>query len=94
MNRPPLTPAVLVLIDKDSRLSILQDEGVQVAFADERVDRHAVTLLPRKDQAQELHARLEGKVVVSPTNDHGRTAQNAIRQLENSHVITTGRKAE
>lgn len=87
-------PTVLVVVNKDSRVELFQDEGVQVAFADERVDTHAVTLLPRKSQAIELCARLDGKIVVSPAEDHAGTARNAIKQLQSLNIITTGLKAE
>ena len=90
---PPAMPVVLVLIDSKSRLVIRQDANVQVAIADERVDQHAVTLLPRENQAQEIYELLAGKFVVSPAEDHGQTAANAVRQLQSLNIITTGLKA-
>ena len=87
-------PTVLVVVNKDSRVELYQDEAVQVAFADERVDTHAVTLLPRKNQAIELCARLAGKIVVSPAEDHAGTAANAVRQLQSLSTITTGLAAK
>lgn len=94
MNRPPITPAVLIVIDRDSRLSVLQDEGVQVVLVDERADPDVVVLLPRKNQAIELCDRLNGKMVVSPAEDHAGTAANAVRQLTNLQIITIGLAAE
>lgn len=94
MIERPVIPTVLVVVNKDSRVELFQDEGVQVAFADERVDTHAVTLLPRQNQAIELYDRLDGKVVVSPAEDHAGTAANAVRQLTNLQIITTGLKAD
>jgi len=90
----PVIPTVLVVVNKDSRVEILQDMGVQVAFADERVDHHALILLPRQNQSIELCDRLDGMIVVSPAEDHQGTAANAVRQLQSLSVITTGLKAD
>lgn len=94
MIEKPAIPTVLVVVNKDSRVELFQDEAVQVAFADERVDIHAVTLLPRKNQAIDLCARLAGKIVVSPAEDHAGTAANAVRQLQSLNTITTGLAAK
>lgn len=94
MIEKPALPTVLVVVNKDSRVELFQDETVQVAFADERVDTHAVILLPRKNQAIELCARLDGKFVVSPAEDHAGTAANAVRQLQSLNTITTGLAAK
>lgn len=94
MIERPVIPTVLVVVNKDSRVELFQDEAVQVAFADERVDTHAVTLLPRQNQAIELCARLDGKIVVSPAEDHAGTAENAVRQLQFLNIITTGLAAK
>lgn len=77
----PHTPAVLVVIDANSRLGIYQDDGVQVALLDERVNPEFVTLLPRRSQAEEMLAILGGKYPVSLGNDHEMTAANAVSQL-------------
>lgn len=90
----PVIPTVLFVVNKDSQLEVFQDLGVQVAFADERVDIHAVILMPRQNQAIELCDRLEGKIVVSPAEDHAGTAANAIRQLQSLNTITTGLAAK
>ena len=86
-TRPPLTPAVLVLIDRDSRLSILQDEGVQVVLVDERTDPDIVILLPRRDQAEELLLVLGDKYPASRTDDIGITAANALSQLYRRRIL-------
>ncbi|MBU1306881.1 MAG: hypothetical protein KKF33_15350, partial [Alphaproteobacteria bacterium] len=94
MIERPVIPTVLVVVNKDSRIELFQDQGVQVAFADERVDTHSLILLPRKNQAQELYDRLDGKIVVSPAEDHADTAANAVRQIKSLNVIATGLRAE
>ena len=94
MIERPVIPTVLVVVNKDSRIELFQDQAVQVAFADERVDIHAVTLLPRQNQAIELCARLDGKFVVSPSEDNAGTAANAVRQLQSLNTITTGLAAD
>ena len=94
MIEKPAIPTVLVVVNKDSRVELFQDEAVQVAFADERVDTHAVTLLPRQNQSIELFERLDGKIVVSPAEDHAGTAANAVRQLQSLSTITTGLAAK
>lgn len=87
MNRPPLTPAVLVLIDRDSRLSILQDEGVQVVLVDERADPDIVVLLPRSNQAQQLLERIVDKYPASKDHDIGGAAVNALTQLYRRRIV-------
>lgn len=94
MTDRPGMPTVLVVINEHSRIEIFQDLNVQVAFADERVDIHAVILMPRQNQAIELCDRLEGKIVVSPAEDHAGTAANAMRQLQSLNTITTGLAAK
>lgn len=94
MIERPVIPTVLVVVNKDSQLEILQDRGVIVAYSDERVDIHSVTLLPQIGQAIELNDRLDGKIVVSLSEDHGETALHAIRRLRNLSTITTGIKAD
>lgn len=92
-QRPPLTPAVLVLIDSDSRLVLLQDEAVQVVFVDERVD-NSVILMPRQNQSQAIYERLVNKFIFSQGDDVDATAANAISQIQSLNIITAGRKAE
>ena len=75
------------MIDRDSRLSILQDEGVQVVLVDERVDPDVVILLPRRDQAEELPPVLGDKYAASRTDDIGMTAANALAQLYRRRII-------
>ena len=94
MTDRPGMPTVLVVINEHSRIEIFQDLNVQVAFADERVDIHAVILMPRQNQAIELCDRLEGKIVVSPAEDHAGTAENAVRQIQSLNTITTGLAAK
>ena len=86
-DHPPMTPAVLVVIDRNSRLSILQDEGVQVVLVDERADPEMAILLPRKNQAQELLERIVHKYPVSRDHDLSGAAVNAISQLFYHRIV-------
>lgn len=83
----PLTPAVLVVIDHNSRLSILQDEGVQVVLVDERAEPEMAVLLPRKNQAQELLERIATKYPVSRDHDIAGAAVNTITQLFYHRIV-------
>jgi hypothetical protein len=94
MVERPVIPTVLVVVNKDSRLEIYQDQQVQVAFADERVDCHALILLPRVNQSIELDQRIDNMFVVSPAEDHAGTAQNAVNQLRSLKIISTGLVAD
>lgn len=87
MTPRPHTPAVLIVIDANSRLSVLQDAGVQIVLLDERVDPEFVTLLPQRDQKEELLLILGGKYPVSLWDDHGATAANAIAQLLRHRIV-------
>jgi hypothetical protein len=83
----PHTPAVLIVIDANGRLSVLQDAGVQIVLLDERVDPEFVTLLPQRDQKEELLLILGGKYPVSLGNDHAGTAANAYAQLLRHRIL-------
>lgn len=85
--RRPLTPAVLVMIDRNSRLCILQDDGVQVVLVDERADPEVVILVPRRDQAEEMLLVLGDKYPASLRNDFGGTAANALAQLYRRRIL-------
>lgn len=85
--RPPIMPAVLVVIDRDSRLSVLQDEEVQVVLVDERADPDIVVLLPRKNQAQQLLERIADKYPASCDHDIGDAAINALTQLYRRRIV-------
>ena len=87
MTPRPHTPTVLIVIDGNSRLSVLQDAGVQIALLDERVDHDAVVLLPQRDQYEEILLVLGDKFPVSLWHDHGATAANAIAQLLRHKLI-------
>lgn len=76
------TPIVLVLIDKDSRLRVLQTEEIQVALVDERVDRYGIVLLPRENQIEQIIAAIGDLKVISPTHDIANTAKEAVRRLK------------
>jgi len=86
-QRQPLVPAVLVVIDQDSRLSILQDDGVQVVLVDERVDPEIAVLLPRKNQAQEMLDLIADKYPISKDHDLGGAAVNALTQLYRRRIV-------
>ena len=85
--RPPMTPAVLVGIDRNSRVYILQDEQVQVVLLDERTDPDVVILLPMRDQAEEMLHVLGDKYPASRSADIGQTAVNALAQLYHRRII-------
>lgn len=85
--RPPLTPAVLIRIDRNSCLSVLQDEGAQVVLLDERADPEVVILLPRRDQAEEMLLVLGDKYPASLNDDFGGTAVNALAQLYRQRIL-------
>ncbi|KFL31408.1 hypothetical protein JP75_07540 [Devosia riboflavina] len=82
-----MVPAVLVRIDQNSCLSILQDEHVQVVLLDERVVPEFVTLLPRRNQAEELLLVLGDKYPVSLAEDQEGTAANALAQLYRRRIL-------
>ena len=80
MNKP-LTPTVLLVVTPDSKLRVMQDLGVRIAFIDLRVERDYVTLLPERNQALEIDAFLRPFGFVSLREDIGETAANAFAQI-------------
>jgi hypothetical protein len=87
MTARPHTPAVLIVIDANSRLSVLQDAGVQVVLLDQRVDPDFVILLPQRNQYEEILLTLGDKYPVSLWDDDGGTAANGIAQLYRKRLI-------
>lgn len=87
LKRKPFMPAVLVVVDRNSCLTVLQDEDVQVVLVDERVDPEIVVMVPRKNQAQLLFERLGDKHVVSKDHDLCGAAVNAITQLYRRRIL-------
>jgi len=91
MPSQPAIPTVLVEIDKNSRLRILQNEGVMVAFLDLRVDP-AVVILPQRHQPLEIDAAIMGAAGPYPliSEDHDdavHTASVVVSRLDNRQVI-------
>ena len=85
---PPVTPTVLVRIDRNSALSVLQDAGVQIVLLDERSIPDHVVLVPQRDQYEEILHVLGGKGVLSPGHDDEvLTAANALLMLFRQRLI-------
>lgn len=84
----PITPTVLVRIDRNSALSVLQDAGVQIVLLDERAIPDHVVLVPQRDQYEEILHVLGDKSVLSPGHDDAAmTAANAILMLFRQRLI-------
>lgn len=84
---PPITPTVLVRIDKNSAVSVLQDAGVQIVLLDERTEPDHVVMLPTRDQYEEILLILGDKIVVSIWHDDAMTAANALATLYRHRLI-------
>lgn len=80
MNKP-LIPTVLLVVTPDSKLRVMQDLGVRIAFIDLRVERDYVTILPERNQAIEIDAFLRPYGFVTPKEDIGGTATEVFAQL-------------
>lgn len=80
MNKP-LIPTVLLVVTPDSKLRVMQDIGVRIAFIDLRVERDYVTILPERNQAIEIDAFLRPYGFVTPNEDIGGTATEVFAQL-------------
>lgn len=77
----PLIPTVLLVVTPDSKLRVMQDLGVRIAFIDLRVERDYVTILPERNQAIEIDAFLRPFGFVTPKEDIGGTATEVFAQL-------------
>lgn len=85
-----MKPVVLVEIDANSRLRILQDIGVRVAYIDRRVDPQLV-LLPERNQAIEIFDAVRGFQLLSITDDDmARTAAEIMRAIAAGEVVVAG----
>lgn len=80
MNKP-LIPTVLLVVTPDSKLRVMQDLGVRIAFIDMGVERDYVTILPERNQAIEIDAFLRPYGFVTPKEDIGGTATEVFAQL-------------
>jgi hypothetical protein len=84
-------PIVLVVIDENSRLSILRHEGVMVALLDKRVDPHVV-ILPQVNQCLEIDEAIRTAagpypIISAGWDDAAHTASAAISMLERGRVV-------
>lgn len=86
-----IKPIVLVEIDGDSRLKLLQSDGVFVGFVDRRVDR-ILTLWPEENQIEAILASLVGLEMVSPGDDDlvGSAVATIQRVRSGLTVVSTG----
>lgn len=77
-------PIVLVIVDENSRLSILRHEGVMVGFLDKRVDP-LVVILPEVNQPLEIDAAMMGAVgpypILSTTHDDEAHSGSAVASM-------------
>lgn len=80
MNKP-LIPTVLLVVTPDSKLRVMQDLGVRIAFIDLRVERDYVTILPERNQAIEIDAFLRPFGFITPNEDVGGTAAEVFAQI-------------
>ena len=80
MNKP-LIPTVLLVVTPDSKLRVMQDLGVRIAFIDLRVERDYVTILPERNQAIEIDAFLRPFGFIPPNEDVGGTAAEVFAQI-------------
>ena len=85
-------PVVLVLIDKDSRVQVLQSDDVLVAYVDEREAHDGVVLLPRENRIHEIMAALAKRPVVTTGEDHKDIAIKTVRRILDRQVVVAGMK--
>lgn len=82
-----MKPIVLVEIDVNSRLRVLQHEGVTVALIDRRIDP-VLTLLPERDQSLEIDEAVGNLQILSAgCDDEARTAAEIIRRLVARQIV-------
>ena len=81
-------PIVLIEIDANSRLRILQHEGVTVAFIDHRVDPKLV-ILPERHQPLEIDAAVQGMLPILSlrSDDPVKTAADTVRRLTDGQIV-------
>lgn len=84
-------PIVLVEINENSRVRILQTDGVRVGFVDRRVDGNHLTILPERDQWFEINAAIADLDIMSIARDDPvKTALNTLLRLARGKIITVG----
>lgn len=85
------TPIVLVEIDDNSRVRILQTDGVRVGFVDRRVDGTHLTILPEKNQGLEIDAAIADLHILSIQHDDPvKTAVDTLLRLARGKIIVVG----
>jgi hypothetical protein len=86
-----MTPIVLIIIDENSRIQILQQDGVRVGFVDRRVDGGHLTVLPETNDSLELDAAIDGlKILTLAHDDEVRTAAETLRRIANREIVVVG----
>lgn len=80
-------PIVLVEIDRNSRIRILQHEGVRVAFVDRRADP-VMVILPEVHQPIEIDEAVGGLQILSlRSDDQAKTAVETIRRISAREIV-------
>lgn len=86
-----MTPIVLIEIDENSRVHILQTDGVRVGFVDRRVDGEHLTILPETDEWDRIASTLDGLSLLSAKRDDlAKSAAETLRRIANGEVVVVG----
>lgn len=82
-------PFVLILIDENSRVRVLQTDGVRVGVVDVRIDE-TVTLFPEADEWSDILAAIHHLPAMSPgADDPLGSALAAIRRIRTGLTVVS-----
>lgn len=91
----PMTPIVLIEIDRNSRIRILQTDGVRVGFVDRRVDGEHLTILPEVNEALAIDEAIADLHILSINHDDPiRTAAMTLLRIARREIVVVGLVAE
>ncbi len=86
-----MIPIVLIEIDENSRVRILQTNGVRVGFVDRRVDGEHLTILPEQDDWELIALAIDNLHLLSAKRDDlARTAAETLRRIANREIVVVG----
>jgi hypothetical protein len=87
------TPIVLIEIDENSRITLLQTDGVRVGFVDRRVDGEHLTILPEVDDWSQIATAIDHLQLLSTKKDDlTRSAANTLQRIANREIVVVGLK--
>lgn len=85
---PDPLPTVLIRITENSRLEVMQTDGVLVGFIDLRTDEQALVILPQESRAEDIMRAIAKPLLLTMRQDDRiKTAAAVVARLKGLRVV-------